>query len=46
MFQRSETLANSDWMNGAAKLEHPSSGRFAATFSHKGRRGSWRYGIS
>jgi hypothetical protein len=22
----------------AAKLEHPSSGRFAATFSHKGRR--------
>ncbi|WP_157895959.1 hypothetical protein [Mesorhizobium sp. ORS 3428] len=21
-----------------AKLEHPSSGRFAATFSHKGRR--------
>ncbi|WP_292593281.1 hypothetical protein [Mesorhizobium sp.] len=23
---------------GGAKLEHPSSGRFAATFSHKGRR--------
>ncbi|PBB38232.1 hypothetical protein CK221_09885 [Mesorhizobium sp. WSM3868] len=27
-------------------VQHPSSGRFAATFSRKGRRGSWPYGIS
>ena len=43
MFQRSETLANSDWISGAAKLEHPSSVAFGDTFSHKGRRKSLAY---
>ncbi|WP_288142835.1 hypothetical protein [Mesorhizobium sp.] len=31
---------------GGAKLEHPSSGRFAATFSHKGRRESARWRLA